>query len=159
MANVQCLTGDVTKAQFCPPVIKHPSCFCLFNLILLFQKVILSGKDGSVIWRAGLRNFEMSSDLTIQTTEPHRDIYLYKMKGRGAHVYQDVTGEIHGVGVQRNVSNTHTNYIFYILTYKLDALNLSLQTSSIVNKHKQMGFFPFRFPYFQIMTVGQTTYS
>lgn len=142
MANVQCLTGDVTKAQFCPPVIKHPSCFCLFNLNLLFQKVILSGKDGSVIWRAGLRNFEMSSDLTIQTTEPHRDIYLYKMKGRGAHVYQDVTGEIHGVGVQRNVSNTHTNYIFYILTYKLDALNLSLQTSSIVNKHKQMFFFP-----------------
>lgn len=68
------------------------------------QKVILSGKDGSVIWRAGLRNFEMSSDLTIQTTEPHRDIYLYKMKGRGAHVYQDVTGEIHGVGVQRNIS-------------------------------------------------------
>lgn len=74
--------------------------------------MILSGKDGSVIWRADLRNFEMSSDLTIQTTEPHRDIYLYKMKGRGAHVYQDVTGEIHGVGVQRNVSNTHTNYIF-----------------------------------------------
>lgn len=157
MANVQCLTGDVTKAQFCPPVIKHPSCFCLFNLNLLFQKVILSGKDGSVIWRAGLRNFEMSSDLTIQTTEPHRDIYLYKMKGRGAHVYQDVTGEIHGVGVQRNVSNTHANYIFYILTYKTLLICHYKHHLLLINTNKW--FFSFRFPYFQIMTVGQTTYS
>lgn len=81
--------------------------------------MILSGKDGSVIWRAGLRNFEMSSDLTIQTTEPHRDIYLYKMKGRGAHVYQDVMGEIHGVGVQRNVSNTYPYKLYFLHTYIL----------------------------------------
>ncbi|XP_048762012.2 uncharacterized protein LOC125670712 [Ostrea edulis] len=68
------------------------------------EKVIISGKDGTILWRADMKNYEMSSDLTLQTTEPYRDLYLYKMKGRGAHVYKDLTGEIHGVGVQRNIS-------------------------------------------------------
>ncbi|XP_061196183.1 uncharacterized protein LOC133204462 [Saccostrea echinata] len=68
------------------------------------EKVIINGKDGSIIWRSAMKNYEMSSDLTLQTTEPYRDLYLYKTKGRGAHVYKDLTGEIHGVGVQRNIS-------------------------------------------------------
>lgn len=76
---------------------------CTLNIFFVLQKVIISGKDGTILWRADMKNYEMSSDLTLQTTEPYRDLYLYKMKGRGAHVYKDLTGEIHGVGVQRNV--------------------------------------------------------
>ena len=67
-----------------------------------------------------MKNFEMSSDLTIQTTEPNRDLYLYKTKGRGAHFYQDVTGEVHGVGVQRNVrflNNITRNLNVFIIVY------------------------------------------
>ena len=57
------------------------------------------------MWKMEMRNYEMSSDLTLQTHEPHRDIYVYKTKGRGAKFFYDVRGQVHGVGLQRVVSS------------------------------------------------------
>ncbi|XP_021380156.1 uncharacterized protein LOC110467366 [Mizuhopecten yessoensis] len=65
------------------------------------QAVILSGKTGGVIWKFDTDWYEMSSDLTLLTDDPHRDMFLFKLKGRGANVHMGKdeilirTGELH----------------------------------------------------------------
>ncbi|XP_033726834.1 uncharacterized protein LOC117316365 [Pecten maximus] len=51
------------------------------------QAVILSGKTGEIIWKISTNWYEMSSDLTVHTEDPHRDMFLFKIKGRGANVH------------------------------------------------------------------------
>ena len=55
---------------------------------------MISGKDGSVLWTLDSSYYEMNSDLVIQTSEAHRDLFLFKMKGRGSPYRHMQSGEI-----------------------------------------------------------------
>ncbi|XP_069123099.1 protein FAM234B-like [Argopecten irradians] len=51
------------------------------------QTVILSGKTGEIIWKIDSEWYEMSSDLSLHTDDPLRDMFLFKVKGRGANIH------------------------------------------------------------------------
>ena len=43
--------------------------------------LVLSGKDGSVIWQMNTPRMEMASPLTIQTETSYRDIFFFRAQG------------------------------------------------------------------------------
>ncbi|XP_063447077.1 uncharacterized protein LOC134726596 [Mytilus trossulus] len=58
---------------------------------------ILNGKDGSTLWTLNGNQFVMSSDLSIRTSEPHRDLFLFNTLGRGSPIRLDKHHNIQGI--------------------------------------------------------------
>ena len=55
---------------------------------------VISGKDGSVLWTLESNSYEMTSDLILQTSESHRDLFLFKVKGLGSPFKWDKDGKL-----------------------------------------------------------------
>lgn len=55
---------------------------------------VISGKDGSILWNLESSHYEMTSDLVLQTSEPNRDFFLFKIKGLGSPFRTNEKGEI-----------------------------------------------------------------
>ncbi|CAC5409294.1 unnamed protein product [Mytilus coruscus] len=58
---------------------------------------ILNGKDGSTLWALNGNQFVMSSDLSIRTSEHHRDLFLFNTLGRGSPIKLDKHQNIQGI--------------------------------------------------------------
>ncbi|XP_071128715.1 uncharacterized protein [Mytilus edulis] len=58
---------------------------------------ILNGKDGSTLWTLNGNQFVMSSDLSMRTSEPHRDLFLFNTLGRGSPIRLDKHQNIQGI--------------------------------------------------------------
>lgn len=56
--------------------------------------VILSGKDGKVLWKMATSLSSLTSDLSLQTVDVHRDAFVFKVLGRNGSVYVDNKGYI-----------------------------------------------------------------
>lgn len=66
--------------------------------------MVHSGKDGKVLWMFNTTRFSMTSDLVIRTSEPHQDIFVFRIQGRHGAPLDSGIGVVHGIDPQRNVS-------------------------------------------------------
>ena len=41
---------------------------------------MISGKDGTILWTLESSHYQMTSDLVLQTSESHRDLFVFKQK-------------------------------------------------------------------------------
>lgn len=57
----------------------------------------MNGKDGSTLWTLNGNQFVMSSDLSMRTSEPHRDLFLFNTLGRGSPIRLDKHQNIQGI--------------------------------------------------------------
>ena len=55
--------------------------FGTFDRYINSSVFIVSGLDGSILWGLDSPRMEMSSPLTIKTTEPNRDIFFFRVQG------------------------------------------------------------------------------
>ncbi|KAL3856649.1 hypothetical protein ACJMK2_011377 [Sinanodonta woodiana] len=55
---------------------------------------ILSGKDGSKLWTLQSNLLETNSDFTLRTQQNHRDIFVFRVKGRDSSIMYNTDGEI-----------------------------------------------------------------
>lgn len=51
--------------------------------------VILSGKDGKILWKTASSLSSLTSDLSLQTVDVHRDAFVFKILGRKGSVSED----------------------------------------------------------------------
>lgn len=65
---------------------------------------MIDGKDGTVLWNMTSGRYDVSSDITVQTSAPNRDVFLYKVQGRNGEDPLHA-GAYHGAtGVQRVIN-------------------------------------------------------
>lgn len=63
----------------------------------LTQNYIIDGRDGSRILTMNSSQYQMSSDLTLHTTQNNRDLFIFKVRGRGSHITMDRDSGLHGL--------------------------------------------------------------
>lgn len=68
-----------------------------FTECFLFQNYIIDGRDGSRILTMNSSQYQMSSDLTLHTTQNNRDLFIFKVRGRGSHITMDRDSGLHGL--------------------------------------------------------------
>ena len=62
--------------------------------MLNIQVSVINGKDGSIMWTLDSAMMQMASDLVISTSLPHKDLFLYRLVGRGSNFRWDANGTI-----------------------------------------------------------------
>jgi len=61
----------------------------------VLQIVVISGKNGTILWNLETPMYGMSSDLSLKTDQKNRDVFIFKVKGRGATSYMYANGTVH----------------------------------------------------------------
>ena len=66
--------------------------------------MILDGKDGSKLFVMNSTQYQMSSVLTLHTTQGHRDLFITKVRGRGSQIGGESSYGIMGLSRTQQVT-------------------------------------------------------